>query len=93
MYSLLTLFASHLVSFFVNYVGKKEYHDMTPQVVMIQPYKRVVMMHITVLFGGIVVSALGSPVVALVILVLMKIALDLFAHKKEHAVDPVSSTL
>ncbi|OIO19779.1 MAG: hypothetical protein CO029_01285 [Candidatus Magasanikbacteria bacterium CG_4_9_14_0_2_um_filter_41_10] len=85
LFSFVSLFISHLISFLVNYIGKKEYEQYSPQELMIQPYKRVVIMHVTILLGGIVISALGAPVFALVMLVLMKILLDLFAHTKEHS--------
>jgi len=48
-----------------------------------QPYGRVVVLHMTVLFGGWIVMTLGSPLAALVLLVVLKTAADLRAHKAE----------
>ncbi|PIR76751.1 MAG: hypothetical protein COU32_00430 [Candidatus Magasanikbacteria bacterium CG10_big_fil_rev_8_21_14_0_10_42_10] len=84
LFSLSTLFISHLFSFFMNYIGKKEYLLYSPQQLILQPYKRIVIMHMAVLFGGIFAEALGTPIYALIILILGKIVVDLFSHAHEH---------
>jgi len=38
-----------------------------------------------ILGGGVLVQALGSPVFALALLVVLKTGLDLVAHAREHA--------
>ena len=48
-----------------------------------QPYQRVVVLHVTVLAGGFVVLLLGQPTLALVLLVLLKTGADLRAHVLE----------
>ena len=40
-------------------------------------------LHFTVLFGGWIVMTLGSPVPALVLLIVLKTAADLRGHKAE----------
>jgi len=52
---------------------------------MMQPYARVMVLHVTIILGGIAATALGSPVWTLVVLVALKIGLDLRAHVKEHS--------
>ncbi|HBB38104.1 MAG: hypothetical protein UV82_C0002G0060 [Candidatus Magasanikbacteria bacterium GW2011_GWD2_43_18] len=84
LFSLATLFVSHVFSFFTNYIGKKEYLLYSPQQLMVQPYKRVVIMHIAVLLGGIFAVALGTSIYALIILIIGKIVVDLFSHAQEH---------
>lgn len=79
------LLASHLISFFTNYIGRGEYRDADLRAVMAQPYGRVIVLHVSILAGGFLVMALGSPVAGLAVLVLLKIAVDLRAHLKEHA--------
>lgn len=79
-----SLFVSHLFSYFVNFIGKAEYKTADPEMLMFTPYGRVVVLHLTVLVGGAVVEFLGAPVLALVLLVVMKILLDLGAHVTEH---------
>lgn len=82
----LVLFASHGVSFFVNYVGRGEYLETSPSQQMSQPYSRVVVLHFTVLGGGFLTLLLGAPVAALALLVILKTAIDLRSHLREHRV-------
>jgi len=74
---------SHAFSFFHNYVAGGEYLRISLQQLMAQPYARVVVLHVAVLFGGWVILALGSPVGALIILIALKTSLDLRAHLAE----------
>ena len=80
----LALFISHGVSLFQNYINLGEYKQSNLNDVMQQPYIRVVILHLTIIFGGFFVAILGSPVIGLVILIILKIALDLRAHLQEH---------
>jgi hypothetical protein len=50
---------------------------------MMQPYARVVVLHVTILFGGFAFMALHAPAAALVVLVALKTALDLRTHLAE----------
>ena len=84
--ALLSFCLSHGVSFFYNFLGKEEFLRTEPEGQMMAPYKRVAMLHFTILFGGFLVVLLGNPVVALVLLVVLKIISDVRAHQKEHAV-------
>jgi hypothetical protein len=77
------LLFSHTVSFVINYIGKGEYKQASVAALMQQPYSRVVLLHLTILIGGFLVMSLGSPVFALLILVLLKIFIDVQAHLKE----------
>ncbi|RJO62540.1 MAG: hypothetical protein C4542_03370 [Dehalococcoidia bacterium] len=83
-WAVLALLASHGVSLFLNYIQRGEYKLSTLNEVMQQPYSRVVILHLTIIFGGFFVAMLGSPVVGLIILIALKIALDLRAHLQEH---------
>lgn len=77
------LFASHGFSFFHNYFAGGEYRNVSLAQLMARPYGRIVLLHLTIILGGFLVMALGSPVAALVLLVLLKTALDLGAHMVE----------
>jgi Family of unknown function (DUF6498) len=79
-----SLFLSHGVSFVTNFLGKREYLAVSPQQQMGEPYSRVVVLHVTILAGGFLVEILGTPVAALVLLVVLKTAIDVRAHLKEH---------
>jgi hypothetical protein len=50
---------------------------------MSQPYGRVMVMHVVLLIGGWVVMLMRSPVPALALLVAIKTAVDLRAHRAE----------
>jgi hypothetical protein len=77
------LVASHGFSFFHNFLAGGEYRRVGLPQLMLQPYARVMLLHVTILIGGFLVSALGSPVVAVVLLVALKTAIDLRAHLGE----------
>jgi hypothetical protein len=50
---------------------------------MQQPYGRIVVLHLSILFGGFLMMALHSPVWGLLLLVGLKVALDLRGHFAE----------
>lgn len=86
-WAIIGLAASHAVSFVVNYVGEGEYLKASPIKLMQQPYGRVIVLHITIIAGGFLVTILQSPIVGLLLLVALKIGLDLRSHLREHRVD------
>jgi hypothetical protein len=77
------LLVSHGLSFFWNYLKNGEYQRASLNSLMMQPYGRVMVLHFTVLFGGWIVMTLGSPLLALVLLVVLKTAADVRAHRAE----------
>ncbi len=85
----LALLISHGVSLFYNYLGKGEYKRTSLKDVMEQPYGRVVILHLTIIFGGFLIMLLGSPVVGLLFLIVLKTSIDIRAHLREHAKYPV----
>jgi hypothetical protein len=86
------LFLSHGASFFLNYVGRREYLTTSPARQMGAPYGRVVILHLTIIFGAMAVAILGAPIAALVVLVVLKTAFDLRLHLREHDQAPVPAT-
>jgi hypothetical protein len=84
LFGLGALAVSHLVSYAVNFVGGGEYRRVAPEALMTQPYGRVAVLHLAIIFGGALTMMLGEPAIALVVLVLLKIGLDLRAHLAEH---------
>jgi hypothetical protein len=75
---------SHGASFALNYIGRGEYRVTAPVQLMLAPYSRVVVLHLTIILGAMASALLGTPIGALVILVAMKTVLDLFFHLREH---------
>ena len=91
-WAIIGLGASHAISFAVNYVGQGEYLKANPIKLMQQPYGRVIVLHITIIAGGFLVTILQSPIVGLLLLVVLKIGLDLRSHLREHRMNilPIS---
>lgn len=81
---LLALLGSHLVSFFLTFIGRREYLTTSVGKVMFSPYPRVMVMQFAIVLGGFFVMLLDLPGGVLAILVIGKIILDVHAHLKEH---------
>jgi hypothetical protein len=79
------LAASHLVSFVANFIGQREYADEKIPALMTAPYRRVMVMHGTVIIGGALAMVLQTPAPALALLVALKVAADLRAHWRERS--------
>jgi hypothetical protein len=78
---------SHGVSFWMNYLGRGEYRALSPAQLMTQPYGRLVVMHVTIIIGAFVSGFLGTPLGSLLVLVVLKTALDLYFHLRQHRTD------
>lgn len=86
------LLISHGVSYYLNFIRGGEYRRATVTGLMGQPYKRVVVLHLTILFGAFGIVFTGAPVVALLILIAVKTAIDVGVHLAEHrSVAPAGS--
>jgi hypothetical protein len=81
--ALLALFLSHGFSFGLNFIARKEYRGATIASLMVAPYRRVTLMQLTLIFGGWLVMALNNPLPALALLIVLKVATDLYAHRGE----------
>jgi hypothetical protein len=77
------LFVSHGYSF-VRSRGERELvrDDGTTQ--MQRPYRRIVVMHLTIIFGAVPVALLGQPAAAVALLVVLKTGADAWSHAREH---------
>lgn len=82
-WAIAALTVSHLYSFFRNYLGRGEYRRIVVPALMVQPYGRIIVLHIAILVGAFVTMALGSPIFILVLLIVGKTALDLKMHLRE----------
>jgi len=51
---------------------------------MIQPYGRVVVLHVAIIGGGFLILLVGAPSAALALLILLKIGLDVLMHVKQN---------
>jgi hypothetical protein len=82
-YGVLAIALSHGFSFVHNYLGSGEFKRTSPSALMAQPYARVVVLHLTILVGGLLAKAAGAPVAALVVLIALKTGIDFRAHLAE----------
>jgi hypothetical protein len=82
--ALLAMFVSHGISFATNFIGRREFVGRKVQDQMAEPYKRIIVMHLTIIFGGWLIMLLRSPLPALILLIALKTAVDLRAHRREH---------
>ena len=80
----LGLLVSHGISFIRNYLIGGEYLTRSIGKLMSRPYKRIVLMHVAIIAGGVPIMMLGSPVPLLCILIMLKIAMDIWLHTKSH---------
>jgi hypothetical protein len=80
---------SHGVSFVDNFIGRKEYETATMSGLMTAPYNRIMVMHMTILFGGWLVMLFRAPATGVALLVVLKTMMDWRAHRAEHR--PVSA--
>lgn len=77
------IFLSHLISFFLNFIGQNEYQRTDLRQLMTRPYGRIVVLHIAVILGAGLTMALGSPVYMLAVLIALKVGIDLRMHHAE----------
>ncbi len=83
LYASLFMLASHGASFVFNWLLGGEYATSSPAAEMAAPYGRVVILHLTIIFGAFAVAFLGAPIGALVVMVVLKTGVDLAAHLAE----------
>jgi len=81
---LIALFVSHGWSFVENFMGNREHERISPLQGMALPYRRMMITHVALIAGGFFLIESGQPLGGLILLVLMKIALDIAFHRREH---------
>ena len=85
-----SMFLSHGVSLFTHYIRPKKYLTAHPVILMMKPYPRIIVVHLTILFSGIFML-MNQTVVPLIIFTLLKSIVDLASHLLEHRSDNVIS--
>lgn len=80
----IAIIGSHLFSFFSNYLAKGEFRRTSTHVLMGSPYARIVVLHVAILFGAFAITALGSPLWLLILLIVGKIFIDVKLHIRSH---------
>src|SRR5262249_10851861 len=70
--AVLAMIGWQVIFLFVDVARTEAFKGRLPNDMMFEPYPRVFALHMTVLFGGWLIDELGTPVWALVILVVVK---------------------
>ncbi len=84
LFAVLSLFASHLYSFFRHYLGRREYRQTSATLQMFAPYGRIMVLHVAIVLAAVGVEKMGQPILLLAILVIGKTAVDLAFHYFSH---------
>ena len=84
LFAVVALAISHGLSYWWNFLRGGEYRRVSVGRQMFAPYGRLVVLHLTIIFGAMAVIATNAPVLAVAILVAIKIVLDLGFHLVEH---------
>jgi hypothetical protein len=74
---------SHGYSFVRNYLGREEYRRADVQRLMMQPYGRILVVHLFVIFGGMLVQGVKAQVPALLLFIALKTFIDYRMHRRE----------
>lgn len=83
--ALLGLLISHGISYYINFVKSNKSDGRTMALQMQEPYRRVMIMHMTLIIGGFLALALGTSIAALMLLLVLKIVADLRSHLSQHS--------
>ena len=79
------LVVSHGFSLFENFIGNREFESRDAAKMPFDPYKRVFLLHVSLIAGAILIEQLGQKIYLLVLLVGIKVAMDVWLHRREHA--------
>jgi hypothetical protein len=81
--ALVAMFISHGISFFFNFL-RPWWRGLVPadtsNNAMSAPYSRVIVLHVTLLFGAVLVEMFQTKAAAFVLLIALKIVTDIAAH-------------
>jgi hypothetical protein len=91
---LISLFISHAYSFVTNFIGKKEYENISVGEAMMAPYPRIIVMHIAIIVGAfltvpiIIFTGGGSEsffsLGQAIVLIVLKTGFDVVLHIRQH---------
>lgn len=80
-YVVISIAATHGVSLWFDYILPKMYLKTNPVLVMFIPYPRIFIQQFVAIFGAFLLIAFGAPVLMLILLQLLKIAVEIFTHQ------------
>lgn len=88
-WAILALVISHGFSFIYNVILGQEYRRTDPETLIFGPYRRVVVLHLTIILGAFASLAFRQSATSLVLLVVIKTILDARAHLRENSTSAV----
>ena len=85
IFPFIVLLLSHAFSFVDNYIFKKEYVKANYGALMIQPYRRIAIMHVLIIFGSFVLAIFKNSFYLVFLLICLKIGADIKGHLDERS--------
>jgi hypothetical protein len=83
-FAVLVLAISHGLSYWFNFIKGGEYLRTSAAAQMFAPYGRLMVLHVTIIIGGMAIAFTGAPAAAVAILVGLKTVMDVGFHLAEH---------
>ncbi len=80
----LMFFATHGLSFYQNFLGRREYEAITWEAQLGQPLLRAMPMWVAAIIGGFIGGFFNTAAVAVLCVLPVKLGLDLLGHFAEH---------
>lgn len=95
IFSFIVLIINHGISFYTNFIKNKEYEsieiddlkdrgNLFSKPVYKELSNRLIIVHLTILIGGMLILTLGSNVYLIIFLICLKTLFDLYSHNKIH---------
>ena len=83
-WGVVALAASHVCSFFINYLGLHEYQRVDAGTLMGLSYRRVFVLQVFAIAGGAMLHHVDGGVMMVVLFIGVKTAIDGYLHNREH---------
>jgi hypothetical protein len=84
----LALIFGHGADVILNYFGRGEFRRSTAAALAAEPFPRMIVLHVTIIFGALAIAVVGQPVALVALLVIAKTVLDvsLFLRQRRKTV-------
>jgi hypothetical protein len=83
--SFILLIISHGFSYYNNFIVNEDYMHCTVDYLRKNPFRRVIAMHFIIVVSGFIILYLGYSKLTMIILIIIKTLIDLYAHNREHS--------
>jgi hypothetical protein len=79
-FTLLGIFISHGQNFLYQFLQQGEYRAPSARAALGNPYNRVILLHVTLIFGAFLIIATGTRAAMIAVLVLLKLGIELLLY-------------